>query len=317
MTSCSLSSRAAAESLPGTAPVARAWIILEHPGPWGRDAVADSDLPDSTRQALASAKGLGIGVLLARHPDRRGESSRMAWLARSVAGGMRMRETVLDDIRAVEGWDLVSLATGRLPAVGETTGLPLLLVCTHSKRDQCCAVHGRTLAAALLESPGPMRRDRIWECSHIGGHRFAPVSLTLPSGLVHGRLADVDTSEIVEAAARNDALIDSLRGRSCFPEPMQAAEIAVRRLAGIRAGDVLDVLLVSGERVLPVELGWAVPIGSVLLEVRHVDGRSWRVTVAHESTGAERAESCGKDPLPVHSWVASGVTPVADWTSRT
>ena len=43
MTVCSLESRAAAEPLSGTAPYARAWIIIESPGPWGREAVADSE----------------------------------------------------------------------------------------------------------------------------------------------------------------------------------------------------------------------------------------------------------------------------------
>lgn len=316
MTACSLQSAAVAEPLAGTAPTACAWIVVEHPGPWGRDALADSDLPAAVREHLASAKALGITVLLARHPDRLERSSATGvnvWVARSAAGGTRLRHDVLPDLEPLTRWDLGALAEGTLPALGSAVAEPLLLVCTHSKRDQCCAVHGRALVAALLADAEPARRARIWECSHIGGHRFAPVTLTLPSGTVHGRVATGQVTALAEAAEGDRVLPDVMRGRSCFPAPLQAADVAVRRLADIDGVDDLDVLVRQGERVVPVDLGWAVPTGDVALEVRHRDGRAWHAVVQHESLGSSRSESCGAEPLPVHTWAVTGLAPAEPW----
>ena len=30
--------------------------------------------------------------------------------------------------------------------------------------------------------------DEVWECTHLGGHRFAPTALVLPTGYSYGRL---------------------------------------------------------------------------------------------------------------------------------
>ena len=46
---------------------------------------------------------------------------------------------------------------------------PVVVVCTHGRRDVCCAERGRPLAAATaLEHPGA-----VWESTHVGGDRFA------------------------------------------------------------------------------------------------------------------------------------------------
>jgi hypothetical protein len=316
VTSCSLQSSAVAEPLAGTAPTACAWIIIEHTGPWGRDALADSDLPTAVREHLAGAKSLGITVLLARHPDRlerRGAEGVNVWVARAAAGGARLRHDVLPDLDPLTRWDLAALAEGSLPALGSAVPEPLLLVCTHSKRDQCCAVHGRALITALLAQADPAHRARIWECSHIGGHRFAPVTLSLPSGSVHGRVPLDQVAALADATDAGRVLPELLRGRSCFPAPLQAADVAVRRLADIDGADDLDVLVRQGERAVPVDLGWAVPTGGVDLEVRHRDGRAWHATVQHESLGAMRAESCGADALPVHAWAVTDVAVADPW----
>ena len=42
---CSLRSLAAGEPLAGTASTIRHWLLIEHPGPWGRDGLLDARLP--------------------------------------------------------------------------------------------------------------------------------------------------------------------------------------------------------------------------------------------------------------------------------
>ena len=61
---------------------------------------------------------------------------------------------------------------------------PILLVCTHGVHDTCCALRGRPVAAALAARwPG-----QVWECSHVGGDRFAPNVVVLPDGFYYGNL---------------------------------------------------------------------------------------------------------------------------------
>ena len=316
-TPCSLQSAALGEQLAGTAPVNRSWIVVEHNGPWGRDALADSDLPAAVRTSLSSAKAHGVGVLLARRPDRSAavpsSPGHHVWIARSAAGGMLLREAVLPTLDEISDWDMAAIGAGVLPGVGSVSQEPLLLVCTHSRRDQCCAQHGRALLAGLLEQETPLR-TRIWECSHIGGHRFAPVTLSLPAGIVHGRMSIQEGVRSLALLGQGRVLPDRMRGRSSLPEPLQSAEVAVRQAAGIDGIDDLDVLLVHDDRAVPVAWGWAVPMGTVELEVRHADGRAWRTVVESRRSDAVRSESCGKDPVPIHEWVTSGVAPAPNWS---
>jgi hypothetical protein len=315
VTVCSLESRAADEPLSGTAPYATAWIIVESPGSWGRDAVADSHLPPHVREHLMVAKAAGVSVLLARHPDRpvrAGQQELNVWVARSVAGGMLLRHGLLSDLTPLAAWDMSAIAAGSLPALGAVTREPLLLVCTHGKRDRCCAVNGRALLTSLLEVATPEQRARIWECSHIGGHRFAPVTLSLPSGAVHGR---VDTAIADDLLARHETgrvVIDNLRGRSGLLAPCQAAAGAVRELTGVDGVDDLDVLRVVDDRVVPAS-GGVVEVDVARTEVRHRDGRAWRVEVVRVPLDRPRAESCGAEPVAAASWVAREVAPVTPW----
>lgn len=328
--SCSAGSLAAAEPIAGTAPVAQSWIVIEQPGPWGRQALTDSRLDAELGAALKAASGeSGTTVLLARHPDRltrdlhEGElpqdpkdTARNIWVAHTAPGDTRMRHGVTGELRELGSWDLSAIAHGSLPPFGVPVKDPILFICTHSGRDQCCAVHGRALLAATLDKLPTSDRATVWEVSHIGGHRFAPTALSLPSGGVHGRLAVDDVLRIRDEGARRIVSTLNYRGRTAFPQPLQVAEIAVRDLAGVLDRDALDVLLIRDGRAIPVKPGGTLPDAAVLqLEVRHVDGRAWQVNVRREALPTRRAESCGGDQLDAHVWRSSGICEAARWTS--
>jgi hypothetical protein len=111
-------------------------------------------------------------------------------------------------------------------------------VCTNGARDPCCAIRGPAVAQALeRELP-----SRVYECSHLGGHRFAANVLVLPDGLCFGRL---DARSAVGLAAELESgrlPLDHLRGRTALEPEAQAAEILVRRELGLtRLDDVRHV----------------------------------------------------------------------------
>lgn len=319
---CSVVSARLGEPMPGTAPLARAWLVLEQPGPYGRVALTESHLPAAVGEALSRAvEGTRTSVLLARttgrHADDHEETtSRRFWFAHSAPGGVRMRSGVLQDsvlLRPELPDVLREAGNGQLPPWGMKDDSPLLLVCTNSRRDRCCAIEGLPLAEGLAAGE---YAGRVLEVNHLGGHRFAPTAMLLPHGNVFGRLDLASATAVLEAAA--DGRIGAmhlLRGRTSAAPAAQAAAIAVRLGESIDGLDDLDVLRRVGEHAAPVPLSFAPDDGVADLEVRHVDGRTWSVRVRR--TVAElpdRAESCGKAPVPVASWVAEAPVPGMRWS---
>jgi (2Fe-2S) ferredoxin len=99
---------------------------------------------------------------------------------------------------------------------------PVILVCTHGIHDVCCALRGRPVALALT-SRWP---EQVWECTHIGGDRFAPNVVLLPDGFYYGNLDPDSALATVEAHLAGTVLTDRLRGMAGFLPPVQAAIIA-------------------------------------------------------------------------------------------
>jgi hypothetical protein len=213
-----------------------------------------------------------------------------------------MRAGVLDDSELLRP-DLVDVVTraaaGELPEWGQVSDELLLLVCTNARRDVCCALAGRPLAAALAADPESA--PYVLETSHLGGHRFAPTALLLPSGHAFGRLDARAARDVLASAARGRlAAVDRHRGRTSLAQPLQVAEDSVRRALGVDGLDDLDVLGVDDGTAHAVGLRWS----GAEAEVRHRDGRAWRVQVRRQPLPAPRNESCGKPSVEADVWVA-------------
>jgi hypothetical protein len=119
---------------------------------------------------------------------------------------------------------------------------PLYLVCTHGRHDRCCALRGRPVAQALS------RRypERTWECSHVGGDRFAANLVVLPEGLYLGRIAADRVVAVVEDLAQGRLPAGHVRGRSSLPLPVQAAQHFAREALDRWAADDLRPVGQSG-----------------------------------------------------------------------
>ena len=104
----------------------------------------------------------------------------------------------------------------------------IVAVCAHGRHDQCCATRGRSVAA-LLRQDDP---EAVWECSHIGGDRFAATMLLLPHGINYGWADTLGARHMVGEYSRGRVVLAGLRGRSAFSFLEQAAqEQAARRRA--------------------------------------------------------------------------------------
>ncbi len=267
---------------------------------------------------MDASEGTGTTVLLARKPGRAAAPvdagpARRFWLAHTTPGGVRMRSGVVDDVRDLLELDLRATARGELPPLGRKTTEPLLLVCANAKRDACCALLGRPLAAELAADPA--LADVVWESSHLGGHRFAPTSLLLPWGTSYGRVDHSGISAALEEARAGRASLMGYRGRTALRRWLQAAEIAVREAEGVDGIDDLSVL-----RVTPSGMVVPAPVGTpkaaapepAEAEVRHADGRAWRVTVTR-SVIPPRPESCGGELVAGESYATSWPVALPPW----
>ncbi|MGW8065098.1 sucrase ferredoxin [Streptomyces ziwulingensis] len=292
MSTCSTVSRDLDEPVSGTAPVARTWLLLEQPGPWGAKALTSSHLDPVLGRALeAAAKGTGVRVALirrpGRHADRGAPDERRVYAAHTVPGNVWLHSAALTDPRRLLDLDLAALGRGDDRTFdsalegGPHLGDPLALVCTNGKRDRCCALLGRPLAAELAASGA----GDVWEVTHLGGHRFSPTVLVLPDGYAYGRVRAHTVKEVLGGAREGRVVTDGCRGNSAWERPGQAAELAVRAAVGEDAAQALRVVRTDG----------AAPRWEVTLA--HRDGRRWRVSVAQGASAPPRPESCGASVL--------------------
>ncbi|MFB4295820.1 sucrase ferredoxin [Actinomadura sp. NTSP31] len=221
---------------------ARAWLLIEHPGPWP-ERVADLTAPGPVAEAVRAAPAAGVRPQLIRRPGRR----RATPPIQVYAGFSHGRDAWIEgrelaDPRELAGLDLAALAAGRSPGLGERLAEPVLLVCTHGRHNACCARTGAPLARSLAR-----RFDRlVWETTHVGGDRFAANLVCLPHGLYYGDLDEAQAVAAIEGYLRGEVVLDRLRGRAGHPEPAQAAEHFVRAHTGNLELDTVTVESVTG-----------------------------------------------------------------------
>ncbi|MFI2424236.1 sucrase ferredoxin [Streptomyces sp. NPDC018955] len=285
---CSTVSRVLDEPVAGTAATARTWLLLEQPGPWGAKALTSSHLDPALGRALeAAAQGSGVRIALirrpGRHADRRTPATRRVYAAHTVPGNVWLYAARTTHLERLLDLDFAALGRGEPESFATALGGrpheggPLSLVCTNGKRDRCCALLGRPLAAELAASGV----EGVWEVTHLGGHRFSPTILCLPYGYAYGRAEAHTVKEVLHGLEEGRIVVEGCRGCTAWERPGQAAELAVRRTVGEYAAGALSIVRTDG----------AAPRWEVT--VAHADGRRWLVEVARGASLPPRPESCG------------------------
>ncbi len=221
----------------GTASTVRSFLLVEHSGPWGEEALRDARMPEGIGPELRErAAATRTKVLLIRRPSKaaRTHAGVRVFAAYAHHAEPWLETTVLDDLHGVHDLDLEALAAGRSPGLTPHSE-PVLAVCTHGRHDKCCAERGRPVAAGLAEA----FPDQTWESSHVGGDRFAATLVVLPHGLYFGRLDAAAARGAARLHAAGELDLDHLRGRSGLAMPLQAAEAALRRYVDERRLDAV------------------------------------------------------------------------------
>ncbi|WP_285116274.1 sucrase ferredoxin [Leifsonia sp. fls2-241-R2A-40a] len=277
------------DPLAGTAGLGERWLLVEIESGWGRHAFFDSALDPALGAALvARAEAAGIRPLTIRRtrlraPLRREQSSWRWALVDARPGRESIHWGTVDDPA-----DLLTLPLDG--SAGEPSAAPLYAVCTHARHDQCCAVRGRP----VVETLAAVHPELTWECSHLGGDRFAATMIVFPEGLLYGRVRAEDAATVVERHSAGRVVPELLRGRTSLTTVAQAAEAFAREATG---DDRIDAFQVVSEHAHPH--GWTV-------ELAHGDDRL-RVEVGEELSQPLLSTCAATIAQPVREFVPVSV----------
>jgi hypothetical protein len=249
------------------------WLLVEHPGAWGPQSVPVSRMPVPTARHLAAvAQTAGARLLMVRRPAATaGEPGRQVFAVDSRPGAEGVRTCRVDRDDELLQLDWPS-AGGWEPYDG-----PLYLVCTHGRHDRCCALLGRPVAKALAQA----HAARTWECSHIGGDRFAANVVVLPEGLYLGRIEADEVVDVVAALSEGQLPAGHVRGRSSLPMPVQAAQHFAR--AALNRWHVGDLAPVGQHGAGPDT--WRVQLAGLGRDVAGVELPGVEVVVRYDRAG--------------------------------
>ncbi len=275
------------------------WLLVEHDGPWAPDAIDSPLLPEGLVMAVRAwlAGGPGRRFQLIRRPSRdETQPAGPRRLFRVEAGEGREATTAA---RVDDAFWMSEGAAIEAPGVDDGAGIwpewsphdgRLVLVCTHGKRDVCCARLGVPIHQALRDELGDDLPDVVWQTSHVGGHRFAANVVMLPHGYHYGRLDGPVARRIVRGYLRGRLTdLDRLRGRSSHAAEVQAAEYWYRQASGQYALDAV--------RLLHVEESPGRGVGVTFRD--EASDEIHELWVSREATGDVAPPSCGDDPKPV------------------
>jgi hypothetical protein len=227
---CSLISRLRNEPMMGSVKPVKNWLLLEYQAAMGAQALAESDIPTEVQKHLNEviASGPKARLLLIKSQQDIPEktikliavNSREAdpfYIQHELESYERLLDIPLDvPISDSYGGDLVIQRS------------PFFLVCTNGRRDPCCARNGLPVFNTLNE----LAPAKVWQSSHMGGHRFAANVLQFPQGICYGRMTPNDAENLLRAGGEGELLLDHYRGRACYEKYVQAAEAHLRLKTG-------------------------------------------------------------------------------------
>lgn len=243
---CSVLSSEVSERPFGTASTADAWLLLEYSSAWGARAFQESHLTRAVKAHLKKAlQAIPRSRLLFIKQERASGSRLNLFTVRSTENDASIARVKLTDYEQLLNVNLAGILAGEQAAGAETWERPLFLVCTHGKRDKCCAKFGYALYKSLRVDAG----EDVWQSSHVGGDRFAANLICFPHGFFYAHVTADAGRGIISQYNQQTVSLNNYRGRCCYPSSIQAAEFFLRSesgLSGINDVRFLDYVPITG-----------------------------------------------------------------------
>lgn len=218
---CARESAALGDPLAGSAAHAERNLLLSWPrAKWRRNLRQASDMPVEVSDRLDALAAEGRRVNLIHRRDQRPDRHRLYLMPEN-----RRYEVPRDALPAF----LAALQEGESLARWEIAPPqgPLLLCCTHGKKDKCCAKFGyatyKALAEAVAERSLPFE---VWESTHLGGCRLAASAVVFPALRKYGRIGAEDVVPLLESETAERPYLPCYRGDSRLSPLQQCAQVA-------------------------------------------------------------------------------------------
>lgn len=250
---CALQPLQVGQPIYGTATAEKTvWLLLEYPQSWTDRVAENNSLPADVQlwlqQQLKTFPFARLLFIKNKSSSRHGRRF-FVGLAEEQEQRLYRFDLAADD--ELLSLDIKHILTDPERYRSRRVTDPQYLVCTNGKRDRCCSKFGLPIYRALRKAvPDP---DQVWECSHLGGHRYAAVTAMLPAGVTYRLMhPEREVVPFVTAAQANQLWLQGFRGRSCHAPVVQAADYFLRRQTGILEIDAFTFIgeAASGQNTL-------------------------------------------------------------------
>lgn len=205
------------EPLAGTGDAPKRALMLAWPrGQWRTPRWESVGMSPDLRAAMhAAAKG-GLHVALIDKVEAEGSLPTLHALPEGTYANFHDEAALIKAIGAY--------VDGRV-FEGRHDPRQVIIVCTDSRRDACCARQGFSTYKALVAAADP-EKFHIVQATHIGGCRFAASIVVMPQRQRYGRMTAAQAPAFLEALEQGRVYVPAYKGRTDVAEPIQVAEIA-------------------------------------------------------------------------------------------
>lgn len=240
---CARESLSLGDLLAGSAAHAERNLLLSWPrAKWRRSLRQASDMSNEVTARLDAIAEAGRRVNLIHRRDQPSERHCLYLMPENRRYELTREElpvflAALQRKESLAHWQVTSPAG------------PLLLCCTHGKKDKCCAKFGyaayKALDSAVAKHALPFD---VWESTHLGGCRLAASAVVFPALRKYGRIGDEDVLPLLESEMAGRPYLPCYRGDPRLSPIQQCAQVAALEWLAARGlhGDV-SVVESSGE----------------------------------------------------------------------
>lgn len=235
---CSNSSIQSKDNRVGTASNYKHLLLIEYRGIFKNKAFDESEIPQNFKTLIQNfIKVKPNSKLLLIKKDGTPSTKKLSLYGASNFNYNHIEIDTYQDIS-------IDLLNGLFVNNNETQAKrkPLFLVCTNGTKDKCCAKFGLPIWKKFNDI-----NNNAWQCTHLGGDRYAPTALVLPSFSTYGHIANDDVPLIIANEENEKIYLNKIRGVALYNFYEQAADIHVRKVQNIENAKTIQII--SSEKI--------------------------------------------------------------------
>lgn len=215
---CSRASLGAGELLEATAANYKSFILLEYNGPFPEkpaDALYNKRWLEKLDKLARSKKGKLLLIRNENSSDKEFSIYFVDCLEEQYCHTILKADDYTD-------FDLEAFIYSENTAWNSES---FITVCTNGKKDKCCAKFGLPVYQKLIQKD----TTPVWQCSHMGGDRFAANAIVFPNGIYYGRVQPNDIDALLADMEKQKIRLDNFRGYSRLSFFHQAIDVYLRK----------------------------------------------------------------------------------------